>query len=342
MRVLATGGTGFIGRRLVTNLVEEGHNVTALVRKTSHKDVLPKGITIVEGDMLDESSLEKVVRGQDAVIHLAAYFDFYAKDVRLLYQVNVGGTRSLIYKAARAGVKRFVYCSTTEVIGGVKNPPGTEETELRPGWEYSRSKVMGENVVREATKETGIEHVILRPTGVLGDNDTYIFFEFMKAVNDGALPVLPGGGRNYIMFTHVDDVARGLVAALTSKSAKNNTFILCPDTPMTWKEIVLLASDYLGAKPPRISVPPLVGELGMGLIGLIKNRGGKRTFMWRAQSIQAILEDRWYSNKKAKKLLGWSPRMSMQESIKKALESHIAEGRLVRNKKGSLINLFLR
>ena len=74
MRVLVTGGTGFIGRRLVTRLVGEGHDVTALVRKTSHKDVLPKGITIVEGDMLDESSLEKVVRGQDAVIHLAAYF----------------------------------------------------------------------------------------------------------------------------------------------------------------------------------------------------------------------------------------------------------------------------
>jgi nucleoside-diphosphate-sugar epimerase len=320
---------------------EEGHEVTALVRRTSDKDVLPKGVIIAEGDMLDESSLEKVVRSQDAVVHLAAYFDFYAKDVGLLYQVNVGGTRSLINNAADAGVKRFVYCSTTEVIGGVKNPPGTEETELRPEWEYSRSKVMGEAVVREATKERGIEHVIIRPTGVLGENDAYVFFEFMKTINDGALPVIPGGGRNYVMFTHVDDVARGLVAALTSKSAKNNTFILCPDNPMTWKEIIVLASDYLGAKPPRISIPPFVAEVAMGLIGLYKNRGGQRTFMWRAQSIKALFEDRWYSNEKAKKLLGWSPKMSMQESIKKALESHIAEGRLVRNKKGSLINLFL-
>jgi dihydroflavonol-4-reductase len=341
MRVLVTGGTGFIGRRLVANLVEEGCEVTALVRKTSNKDILPEGITIVEGDMLDESSLEKAVKGQDAVVHLAAYFDFYAKNVRLLYQVNVGGTRSLIKKAAGAGVKRFVYCSTTEVIGPVKNPPGNEETELQPEWDYSKSKVMGETAVREATKETGIEHVIIRPTGVLGDNDTYVFFEFMKSINDGALPVIPGGGRHYIMFTHVDDVAGGLITALTSRSAKNNTFILCPDNPMTWKEIILLASDYMGAKPPRVSVPVPVAGLAISLIGLLKNRGGKRTFMWRAQSIRSLSDDRWYSNEKAKKLLGWSPKMSMQESIKKALEAHIAEGRLVRNKKGSLVNLFL-
>jgi nucleoside-diphosphate-sugar epimerase len=111
---------------------------------------------------------------------------------------------------------------------------------------------------------------------------------------------------------------------------------------MTWREIVDLSVDYLGAKPPRITLPPLVGKVAIGLLGLLKNRGGKRTFMWRAKSIQQIFEDRWYSNEKAKKLLGWSPKMSMQESIRKALDSHIAEGRLVRNKKGSLISLFFR
>ncbi len=341
MKVLVTGATGFIGPVLAAHLVSEGYELTALVRKTSDTSVLPDDIKLVKGDMLDESSLENAVRGKDAVIHLAANFDFYPKDVKLLYRVNVGGTRSLLNACIGAGVKRFVYCSTTEVIGPVSDPPANEETELRPQYHYSRSKMIVEALVRDATKHTGIEHVIVRPTGIVGAEDTYVGFQTMKAINDGAIPVIPGDGLKHVSFIHVDDLVRGLILALMTKSGVNGTFILCPDRPLNYIETFWVIADQLGAKPPKLRIPGLAAKISIGLLGLVKGRG-KSGFLWHYKSVQAMLEDRWYSNEKAKKLLGWFPRMSMEEAVRKAIDSQVAAGHLVKNKKTSLLSLLRR
>ncbi|MHA2040832.1 MAG: NAD-dependent epimerase/dehydratase family protein, partial [Candidatus Thorarchaeota archaeon] len=126
MKVLVTGASGFIGRKLVAALVEEEHEVTAFVRPTSNRAGLPEGIHFAEGEMLDEPSLKSAVLGQDVVIHLAAYFDFYPSDVDLLYRVNIEGPTNLMRACVGTSVSRFIYCSTTEVIGPVRFPPGNE------------------------------------------------------------------------------------------------------------------------------------------------------------------------------------------------------------------------
>jgi nucleoside-diphosphate-sugar epimerase len=313
--------------------------LTTLVRKTSDTSVLPDGVKLVEGDMLDEPSLENAVRGKDALVHLAANFDFYPKNVNLLYQVNVGGTRSLLNACIEAGVKRFVYCSTTEVIGPVSDPPANEETELRPQYHYSRSKVLAEGLVRDATKRTGIEHVIVRPTGIVGAEDTYVGFQTMKAINDGAIPVIPGDGLKHISFIHADDVVSGLILALKTKSGANGTFILCPDRPLNYIETFWVIADQLGTKPPKLRIPGLAAKSAIGLLGLVKGRR-KSGFLWHYKSVQSMLEDRWYSNEKAKRILGWFPQMSMEEAVRKAIDQQVAAGRLVKNKKTSLLSLF--
>jgi nucleoside-diphosphate-sugar epimerase len=340
MKVLVTGATGFVGPVLIDQLVSQGHETTALVRKTSNTGLLPRSVKLVEGDMLDVSSLENAVKGKDAVVHLAANFDFYPKDVELLYRINVGGTRSLLNSCVGAGVKRFVYCSTAEVFGSIKNPPADEETELRPQYHYTRSKVMAEAIVRQATERTGMEHVILRPTGIVGPGDTYIGFLCMKAISNGTIPVIPGSGMKHITFIHVDDVAKGLSLALTTKTAVNNTFILCPDEPLTFFETFWVIADQLGVKAPKLRIPGIAAKMMMGLLGLVKGRG-KSGFFYHSKSVQVMLDERWYTNEKAKKLLGWVPSMSMEEAVRKSIDSQVAEGHLVKNKKTSLINLFL-
>jgi nucleoside-diphosphate-sugar epimerase len=336
-----TGATGFVGPVLAAELVREGYESTALVRRTSDTSVLPKGIKIAEGDILDEPSLKNAVRGKDAVIHLAANFDFYPKDVNLLYRVNVGGSRSLLNACVEAGVKRFVYCSTAEVIGPVRDPPANEETELRPQYDYSKSKVIVETLIREATKRTGIEHVIVRPTGIVGPEDTYVGFQTMKAIDDGAIPVIPGDGLKRISFIHVDDVVSGLILALKTKSGVNDTFILCPDGQLSYIETFCVIADQLGVKPPKLRIPGFAAKISIGLLGLIK-RQGKGSFLWHYKSVQAMLEDRWYSNAKAKRVLGWFPKMSMEEAVRKAIDSQVAAGHLLKNKKTSLLSLFHR
>ncbi len=319
MRVLVTGATGFIGRKFVARLVENGFDVVAFVRETSNTAGLPESVTIIEGDLFDKQSLKKAVQGCEAVVHFAAYFDFYPKDVDLLYKVNVEGTENLMRACAGTSVERFIYCSTTETIGPVRFPPGDEDTELNPQFDYSKSKIMAEEAIRQITKETDLNHIILRPTGVLGEGDLYTLFEAIEAVNKGELPVLPGDGKKHIMYTHVDDIANGFLAALSSKLALDNTIILCPDEPITWNEFFAFLGETLGVGLPKLKIPTFLAKAGIGLLSPLKNRK-RTTFLWHMQTVQSMDETRWYTNEKAKKLLDWAPQITIREGLKRAID----------------------
>ncbi len=327
MKILVTGATGFLGQKLVTKLIKEKHVVTALVRKTSDVRTLPKKLCLIEGDMTYAPSLNGAVKGNEVVIHLAAYFDFYPEDVDLLYRVNVEGTQNLINASIAASVKRFIYISTTEVIGPVKIPPGTEETELRPQFDYSKSKVQAEEIVRNASIGTKLEYVILRPTGIMGEGEFYTVFEAIQAVNERQIPMLPGDGKKRFMYIHVDDVIRGIIAALDSKQATNQTLILCPDEPMTWNDLFEFLGETLGVEPPRRKVPTFLAKLGVGILSPFKNRE-KTTFLWHMKTIQSLDEERWYSNAKAKAVLGWVPQISMQEGLIRTINWYYKHGHL--------------
>ncbi len=327
MRVLVTGATGFIGRRLVPRLLEEGHEVVALVRRTSNTEGLPESVEFREAELLDIDTIEPHTGDADAVVHLAAYFDFYPSDEELMFRVNVDGTRNLMNACVGTSVERFIYCSTTETIGPVEHPPGDEETELRPSFEYGRSKVMAEEAVREISADTGLKHIILRPTGVLGEGDFYTAFELIKALNDGEVRFMVGDGEKHIMYTHIDDVVDGFVKALTSDRALDETIILCPDAPMRYYDLIHYICSLLGVEPPRRKVPVLLAKLGVALMSPIKNRG-RTTFLWHVKSIEAMDTERWYTNAKAKELLDWSPKLSMQEGIARAVDWYFEHGHL--------------
>lgn len=327
MKILVTGATGFIGRNLVSKLVKEKHDVAALVRKTSDVQGLPKKLRLIDGDMTDAYSLEKAVQDKEVVIHLAAYFDFYPRDKKLLYRVNVDGTQNLINACVKASVTRFIYISTAEVSGPVENPPGTEESPLRPQFDYSKSKVKAEEIVRAASLETELEHVILRPTGVIGEGELYTVFETIEAVNERKIPMLPGDGEKQIMYTYVDDVVGGILAAIDSKMAKNQTIILCSDAGMTYNELFEFFGVKLGVEPPRRKVPTFLAKLGIGILSPFKNRG-KTTFLWHMKTVQVMDEERWYSNEKAKKILGWTPKTTMQEGLSKLIDWYYKNGYL--------------
>ncbi|MFW9887694.1 MAG: NAD-dependent epimerase/dehydratase family protein [Candidatus Thorarchaeota archaeon] len=327
MKVLVTGATGFIGRKLVTALVKENHVVTALVRPTSNKAGLPESIRFCEGDMLDEVSLRTAVAGQDIVVHLAAYFDFYPSDVDLLYRVNIEGPTNLIKACVDSTVSRFIYCSSTEVIGPVRYPPGNEDTELRPQFDYAKSKVQAESAIRTISKETGLHHIIIRPTGIMGEGDLYIMYEVAHELYKGKVFALPRNLSAQIMFIHIDDVVSGFLAALTPMKAVNNTIILAPDEAMSWERFVEVMTTYLGVNPPRLRVPGLLAKLGMGILSPFKNRK-KMTFFWHTKSVDLMHQQRIYSNGKAKRLLEWFPQMTMEEGFKRAIDWYFEQGYL--------------
>ncbi|TFG34473.1 NAD-dependent epimerase/dehydratase family protein [Candidatus Thorarchaeota archaeon] len=325
VKVLITGATGFVGRKLIPRILEEGHEVVALVRSTSNIEGLPKQVEVREADLLDITSLEAAVQDIDAVIHLAAYFDFYPSSVDLMYRVNVEGTKNLMSACVGTKVERFIYCSSTEAIGPVRFPPGNEDTELNPSFDYGHSKVLAEQAVREITKDTNLDHVILRPTGIMGEGDLYTAFEAIEAVNDGAIPVLPGDGNKRLMYTHVDDVVEGFIKALTSKSALNDTFILSPDAGLTYNELFEYVGECCGVKPPTRKIPTKIAKIGIGLLSPLKNRR-KTTFLWHMKTVQSMDEDRLYDNCKAKRILGWKPMVTMKDGLKRAIDWYFENG----------------
>ncbi len=331
MRVLVTGASGYLGRRMIPQLLEAGHEVRAFVRSTSNVGGLPENIEIVEGDVLDPNSLEQAVQDMEVCVHLAAYFDFYPKDVDLLYRTNVEGTKNTIGACVGSSVKRFIYCSSTEAIGPVKYPPGNEDTQPNPTFDYGKSKVLAEDVVREIAGDTGLEHIILRPTGILGEGEFYVAYQTIKAFNDGQIKFIPGDGEKRIMFTYVDDVVSGFLAALTHISAVNNTYILCPNYPMKYSDLFTFLGRLLGVKPPSRKIPLSAAKLAVSMMKPFKNRGGK-SFIWHPQSIQSMDEHRWYTNERAKTILGWSPKYTMEEALTKVVEWCLANGYL--KKKG--------
>ncbi len=329
MRILVTGATGFIGRNLVSALISDGHQVAAMVRETSNTNRLPKETVIVTADLFDRESLELAVGENDAVIHLAAYFDFYPEDKDLMYKINIEGTKNLMNVCVGSAVQRFIYCSTTETIGPVANPPGDEDSELRPAFDYSKSKVQAEAHIREISQITGLPHIILRPTGVMGEGDLYTAFELIRALNDGEVIAFPRDGSKHIMYIYVGDVIEAFRNAITLDAALNETILLCPDEPMTFDNLLQFLIMKLGVRGPRFRVPTILAKIGIGLLSPFKNRK-KTTFLWHIKTVQSLVEERWYSNSKAKELLNWRPKVSMEEGLTKQIEWAYENGHLER------------
>ncbi len=327
MKVLVTGATGFLGGKTIELILKESHEAVALVRSTSNIEGLPKNIEVREADFFDEASLESAVQDIDAVIHFAAYFDFYPRDEKLMFKVNVEGTKNLMNACIGTQVQRFIYCSTTETMGPIRFPPGTEDTELIPDFSYGESKILAENAIREISKDADLPHIILRPTGVLGEGDLYVMYEVAEQLYEGKVFALPTDLSAQFMYTHVDDIVAGFVAALTPMSALNNTFILCPDESMSWEEFLEVLTTRLGVKPPRLRVPAIFAKFGMFLLSPIKNRK-KNSFFWHGKSVDMMMVDRVYSNDKAKKLLGWTPKITMVEGIQRAVDWYFENGYL--------------
>jgi dihydroflavonol-4-reductase len=329
MKVLITGATGFLGRKLVPEVLLRGHEVVVLARETSNTEGLPKEIEIRLANLIDAKTIEPIVQDIDVVIHLAAYFDFYPSDEELMFEVNVEGTKNLMNACVGTRIERFIYCSSTETIGPVRFPPGTEDTELRPNFSYGQSKIMAEQAIRKITSDTGLPHVIIRPTGIMGEGDLYIMYEVARELNEGKVFALPRNLDARFMYTHVDDVVSGFIAALEPKSALNQTIILCPDDAMTWGEFVEVMITKLGVNPPRLRVPAIVAKSGMGILSPVKNRK-KMTFFWHSKSVDMMMVERVYSNEKAKRLLNWTPKVTMADGFRRAIDWYFENGYLER------------
>jgi uncharacterized protein YbjT (DUF2867 family) len=237
VRVLVTGGTGFVGPKVVRGVVEAGHEVRALARnrhKAAHVAAL--GAELVEGDVTDPASLQRAIQGMDAVVHLVGIRQGKPEKFQ---RVMVDGTRSLLAAAREAGARRFVLMSA---LGA------TEETkDLVP---YYGAKWQMEEDVRASS----IPYVIHRPSFVF-DRDGGILATFRKIAKLAPVTPITGSGRERIQPIWGDDVAAYFARSLELDAATNRTFELGGPDQVSWNEFWERLKKALGVRRPSVHVP---------------------------------------------------------------------------------------
>lgn len=222
MRVLVTGGAGFIGSYVVTLLLKEGAEVRVLDSFVSGKrERLGAEVDIIEADIRDRDSLKNAMEGMTHVVHLAAQVGVPSsiEDPQYTHDVNVTGTKNVLEAALIAGVKRFVYASSAAVYGDHLELPKTEESPLQPKSPYAESKIANEIDARAS----GFPSVGLRFFNVYGPGQSWnhpyatVIPRWVEAIRAGKVITVYGDGSQTRDFIHVRDVARAIYDALTSE-----------------------------------------------------------------------------------------------------------------------------
>ena len=252
MRILVTGGTGFVGPHIVRALRDGGHDVRALVREPGRAASLEGlGVELVVGDLSDAASLRAAVAGCEAVVHLVAILTGKPADFE---RVMTQGTRDLVDAAKAAGVRRFVLMSAL----------GTSEAtkDLVP---YYGAKWAMEETVRAS----GLEHVIFRPSFVFGQGGGALA-QFLKIARLAPITPIVGPGTQRLQPIWVDDVASYFAAGVERPEAANRTFELGGPDVVTWNEFWTRAKRALGKeRRPSIHLPFALMRLQASVLELL-------------------------------------------------------------------------
>lgn len=233
MKILVTGATGKIGSRLVPRLLAKGHDVRILVRDEAKASALVElGAKTVIGDLFSPATLPSAVEGMDAVIHLAALFRTFTDNEGII-KTNHEGTVTLAKASIAAGVKRFVFASTSNVYKSGYQHPAKEDdlVDSNDPRAYSSSKVAAEQELLSLHKNEGLDVRVLRLAFVYGDRDPHI---------EEILPLLKkikrhSGSRMHMV--HHLDVAQALALLLQTDGLDGQIFNVADDAPISLYEL---------------------------------------------------------------------------------------------------------
>src|SRR4051794_5381828 len=257
-----TGGSGFIGGRLIARLVGEGWRVRALARSPeADARVEGLGAEAVRGDLDSGAALRAGSHGCAHVFHAAAHLGADG-DLKAFERVNVQGTKNLLAACRDAEVKRFVHVGTeAALLAGEPLIEADERTPLRPDSPvpYSATKAKAEIEVLAASQEGVFETVSVRPRFVWGVGDTTLLPMFIEQVRAGKWAWV-AGGRNRTSTTHVDNVVEGLLCGALRGVPGNAYFVLDDGGPVVFKEFVSELMRTQGVEPPTRSVPKLAAR----------------------------------------------------------------------------------
>jgi nucleoside-diphosphate-sugar epimerase len=305
MIVAITGGTGFIGKKLVARLVEQGDTVRLLTRSSSKLPEMSSLMEIHKCDLAtaEIKNLSLILDGVDVLYHCAAENN----DISKMLATNMDGTRNLA-RAAVGKIGHWVQLSSVGVYGTHTCGEITEETQLAPVNIYEASKAAAENIVIETAAKNHFSYSILRPSKVYGPGMTNkVLFQLISLIDSRAFFFVgkPGASANYI---YVDDVVEGLIRCGTMPAARNCVYNI--SDYRTIECFVSIISQVLSKPMPRLRVPENLARILARITAFIPNNPLTE------QRVNAMVKSAIYSCEKLKAELGYQHRVCMEDGIR--------------------------
>jgi nucleoside-diphosphate-sugar epimerase len=318
---VVTGATGLLGSHVAEALVARGERVRALVRPASDSAFLRQlGADLAAGDLQDPASLPRVVAGADVVYHCAARVGDWGSWRDFQAQV-IDATHNLARACRAGGVGRLLHVSSVAVYGHPPARPRITEDEppgqrLRLLDHYCRAKARAEEMAREA----GSAVTVVRPSWIFGPRDRHSLPRLVHALR-GRWVKVQGRGDNLLNIVHAADVADGAIRAAGHPGAMGQAYHLCSEGELTQREFLDTLTDTLGM--PRVDrhLSPTAAYLA-GALGDVVARVGRwnRPPDVSRYSVSLMARPTNFSIDKARRQLGWEPRVNLREAIRQAVE----------------------
>ncbi|MDF3052027.1 MAG: NAD-dependent epimerase/dehydratase [Geminicoccaceae bacterium] len=331
MKLLVTGGTGFIGSHLAEEGRRRGAEVVVLgltdrPEEQANAELLSGlGAEVVSGSITDAELCRRAARGATHIFHLAVAMREGGKSDEFFETINLDGTRHLLQAATTERVQRFVYCSTIGIYG--HRAPGVthEDSPLAPGNIYERTKVAAERLVRDFVENCALPAVVLRPADVYGPRDQRLLKMF-KGVSRGRFPLFGGGeGRRHMVY--VDDVVSAFFKACERDEAVGKGLIVAGPRPCTLRELLDRVASVTGSKRYgfRLPLAPM-----LGLAAVVEDICSALAIdppIYRRR-MDFFHSDSAFDTSRARRVLDWEPRVDLGEGLRRTYEDYRRSGQL--------------
>lgn len=307
-KALVTGGAGFIGSALARLLVGSFDDVVVVddLSSGAADNIEAVDVEFCEGSILDEGLVERLVTGVDVVFHLACKGVRHSiHDPRANHEVNATGTLLMLEASRRAGVRRFVYTSTSEVYGTATRAPMDEDHPTYPHTVYGGGKLAGEAYTRAYHRTYGVETVVIRPFNAYGPRSHHegdsgeVIPKFLVRAMNGLPPVIFGDGSQTRDFTYVDDTAAGIASAGESQDVVGKTVNLGSGREVRIDDLAMIVLKAVG----REDLEPVHDDPRPG-------------------DVLRLIAD----STRATQLMGWEPTIGLQQGIRSLLQWHADKG----------------
>lgn len=323
MRILVTGGTGFVGRHLLPELEARGHALTLALRTEASSRGLPgtrlqsERRSVVVGQIGEGTDWREALEGNEAVIHLAARAHVLGEDADVeepFMRVNAHGTRRLVDQAIDTGVSRFLLMSSIGAVTASSDTLVTLDTPCAPETPYGRSKFAAEQALVERARGTQTSWTILRPTLVYGPGNPGNMERLVALVKRG-LPLPLGALHNRRSFTFVENLVQATATALRHPEASNSVFLVADGQDLSTPDLIRRIAAIAGTGTLLLKVPmPAIRGLARGAEVFMATTGLSVPFD--TETLQRLESSLYVDIEPLRAKLGWTPAFSIDEGLR--------------------------